>query len=310
MPGCIKKVILRIMIQSCLNTAVKVMLLILLSPSLVNAQLKANKNNWKPLFNGKDLTGWDIKISGHRLNDNYKNTFRYENNMLRVSYDEYQNFDDKYGHMYYREPYSHYILRFEYRFTKNQTPGGEKWNVRNSGIMYHSQSAKSLPFDQDFPVSLEFQTLGGLGSGERHTGNLCTPGTIVHIADTLNSEHCIDSHSKTYHGDGWVKAQIVVLGDSVVHHLIEGDTVLTYTKPQVGEVYWAQGKEDDYTKEWKSKNGMPLKEGYIALQAESHPIDFRNLELLNLKGCMNRKCSNYKSYHIEPGDCDCQKRGR
>jgi Domain of Unknown Function (DUF1080) len=245
---------------------------------------QADERGWEPLFNGKDLTGWDIKIAGHALNDNYKNTFRVEDGMIRISYDEYQRFDDKYGHMYYHKPYSHYKLRFEYRFTGNQTPGGANWNVRNSGIMYHSQSARSLNMNQEFPVSLEVQLLGGLGKGPRTTGNLCTPGTIVHVDGKLNPDHCINSRSKTYEGDQWVRAEIVVLGDSVIHHLIEGDTVFTFQKPRIGEVYWAEGKKDAYSADWLPKNGMALKEGYIALQAESHPIDFRNIRILDLKG--------------------------
>lgn len=238
---------------------------------------------WEPLFNGKDLSGWDIKIAGHALNDNYKNTFRVEDGMIRISYDQYERFDDKYGHMYYHKPYSHYKLRYEYRFTGKQTPGGASWNVRNSGIMYHSQPANSLSFKQEFPVSLEVQLLGGLGTGSRTTGNLCTPGTIVHVDGKLNPNHCINSHSETYNGDQWVQAEIVVLGDSVIHHLIEGDTVFTYQKPRIGEVYWAEGKKDAYYDNWITKNGQALKEGYIALQAESHPIDFRNLRILDLK---------------------------
>ncbi|QHT70920.1 DUF1080 domain-containing protein [Rhodocytophaga rosea] len=284
--------------------------LILFTTGYLWIQPKADpdKKEWKPLFNGKNLEGWDIKIAGHPLNENYKNTFRFENGMVRISYDEYDRFNDKYGHMYYKEPFSHYILRFEYRFTGKQTPGGASWNVRNSGIMFHSQSAKSLTLGQEFPVSLEYQTLGGLDKGERHTGNLCTPGTIVHMDGKLNPNHCIDSDSKTYNGDGWVKGQILVLGDSLISHIVEGDTVLSYQQPQIGEANWAQGKEDAYSAIWKSKNGQALKEGYIALQAESHPIDFRNVELLNLKGCMNKNCPNYKSYYVVPGPCNCKKK--
>ncbi len=265
-----------------------------------------DEREWKPLFNGKDLSGWDIKIAGHELNDNYKNTFRFEDGMVRVVYDEYENFDNKYGHMYYKEPYSHYVLRFEYRFTGDQTPGGASWNVRNSGVMFHSQSAESLTLDQDFPVSLEYQTLGGLGSENRYTGNLCTPGTIVHMNGKLNPAHCIDSNSRTYHGDQWVKAEIIVLGDSLIKHLVNGDTVLAYEKPQIGEADWADGKEDAYTKEWRSKNGAALKEGYIALQAESHPIDFRNVEILNLKGCTDPKSKNYRSYYVVSDGKPCE----
>ena len=180
---------------------------------------KSNSNseeNWLSLFNGKDLSGWDIKFSGHAINDNYKNTFQVEDGMIRVVYDEYENFDDKYGHMYYETPFSYYKIRFDYRFLGQQTPGGQSWNVRNSGIMLHSQSAKSNDFNQDFPVSIEIQLLGGLGKGPRTTGNLCTPGTQVVYKDKLDFTHCISSNSKTYDGDGWVHGEAIILGDQSI----------------------------------------------------------------------------------------------
>lgn len=260
-----------------------------LQASCVQQESEADKEEWESLFNGEDLTGWDIKIAGHEINDNYKNTFRVEDGMLRISYDEYENFDDKYGHMYYQTPYSHYILKFKYRFTGDQTPGGAEWNVRNSGIMYHSQSVEEQTFGQEFPASLEVQLLGGLGTGERHTGNLCTPGTVVYTNGELNPAHCIDSSSKTYEGDQWVSAEIIVLGDSIVHHVVEGDTVLTFENPQLGE-----------------EPGTSLKEGYIAVQAESHPIDFKDIEILNLKGCTNPEAKNYKSYYLVSDNSDCR----
>lgn len=275
------------------------------------AQKKSDSKDWVSIFNGKDLTGWTIKIADRPINDNYKNTFQVENGMMRIKYDQYENFDEKYGHIYYKKPYSYYMLRFEYRFQGKQTPGGAVWNDRNSGVMVHSQSAESLTFEQTFPVSLEMQLLGGLGKGERHTGNLCSPGTKVVIKDRLRLDHCIDSDSKTYDGDQWVKAAIIVLGDSIVHQIIEGDTVLTYEKTQIGggfvseEENWTFSKIKDPS-DWKKKDGMPLKEGYIAMQAESHPIDFKNIEILELVGCTNPKALNYKSYFVKSDNSKCK----
>ncbi|WP_342086887.1 3-keto-disaccharide hydrolase [Dyadobacter sp. OTU695] len=286
-------------------------LLLTLSVSIsVNAQKPADKEEWQSLFNGKDLTGWDVKIAGHKVNDNYKNTFLVEDNMIRVNYKEYDKFTTEYGHMYYNKPYSHYKIRLQYRFTGNQVPGGASWNVRNSGIMLHSQSAASLGLDQDFPISLEMQYLGGLNAGERNTGNLCTPGTIVDIDGKLAEAHCINSSSKTYNGDQWVDAEAIVLGDSIVYHLIGGDTVLVYTNPRIGGGYvgknhtFKDGKVGSES-EWIKKDGTKLGSGYIALQAESHPIDFRNIQLLNLKGCMDPKASNYKSYYVAADNSAC-----
>ena len=275
------------------------------------AQTDVNRRDWQPLFNGKDLSGWDIKIAGQPLNDNYKNTFRVENGILRIAYDQYDTFDGKFGHLYYNQPFSHYVLRFTYRFVGEQTKGGAAWNVRNSGVMLHSQSAASLSPKQDFPVSLELQMLGGLGKGARHTANLCTPGTQVYMRGKLNTAHCIDSDSKTYDGDQWVTVEAIVLGDSLVHHVIEGDTVMTYERPEVGGGFvskqydWRAAGIDngDY---WMSRQNTPLGSGYIALQAESHPIDFRNVEILNLKGCTDPKALNYKSYYVKSDNTQCR----
>ncbi len=245
-------------------------------------QPKSANGGWIQLFNGKDLAGWDIKITGHNLNDNYLNTFRVENGVLKCAYDRYQNFEDKFGHIYYKTPYSHYRLRVEYRFTGNQTPGGAEWNVRNSGVMLHSQPASSLSKNQTFPVSLEMQMLGGLSDGkERTTANLCTPGTRCEMGGQLRTDHCINSTSKTYDGDQWVTVEMLVLGDSLVQHSIDGKVVFEYNKPTVDDderMITYLNMEND----WFEKHRGPLKSGYIALQAESHPVEFRKVELLDL----------------------------
>ena len=253
------------------NTIILPVLLLL---AVSCSSTRTNKENWIQLFNGKDLTGWDIKIKGSPMNENYKNTFRVENGVMVVRYNEYEKFNAEYGHIFYKEPFSHYKLRIEYRFVGEQVPGGQGWAFRNSGVMLHSQSAASMLLDQDFPVSIEAQFLGGDGVSERTTGNVCTPGTHIVMNDQLITQHCISSTSKTYQGDVWVHAEFVVLGDSVIHHIIEGDTVLTYFKPQVG----GTNKPADYP----VPDGTLLKEGFICLQAESHPVEFRKVEVLKL----------------------------
>ena len=249
--------------------------LLLVAVSCGNRTKKTEKEEWIQVFNGKDLTGWDIKIKGSPLNVNYKNTFRVEDGVMKVRYDEYEKFNAEYGHIFYKEPFSKYKLRIEYRFVGNQVPGGQGWAFRNSGVMLHSQSAESMLLDQDFPVSIEAQFLGGNGTDPRSTLNVCTPGTHIVMNDALITNHCNNSTSKTYHGDVWVTAELVVYGDSIVHHIVEGDTVLTYTKPQVG----GTNKPENYP----VPDGILLKEGYICLQAESHPVEFRKVELLKLK---------------------------
>lgn len=259
-----------------------------------------DSKEWISLFNGVDMKDWKPKIRHYALNDNYGNTFRVEDSVLKVSYDQYDSFRMRYGHIFYKDKFSYYLLDIEYRFTGDQATGGEGWARRNSGVMVHGQPPESMLKDQDFPVSIEVQLLGGLGEGERTTLNLCTPGTHVVMHDSLMTDHCVNSTSKTYDGDQWVKARILVLGDSLIAHIIDGDTVLQYSKPQIGG-----GVVNGYDSAYKT-DGTPLTEGSISLQSESHPIEFRKVKLLNLKGCTDRKAKNYKSYFVASDNSSCR----
>jgi len=275
------------------------LLVLLLTVGFISAQNDPNKKEWIQLFNGKNLEGWDIKIKGHELNDNYRNTFRAPGLKDVVSYDQYDKFNSDFGHIFYREKFSYYLLVVEYRFLGNQVQGGPEWGLRNSGAMLHSQSAKSMLKDQDFPISIEAQFLGGSGTGNRTTANLCTPGTHVEMNGALVTQHCINSKSKTYHGEQWVRVEMEVLGSERIRHMIEGQTVIEYQKPQVG------GPNVSNFDPAAKPDGKLLEEGYISLQAESHPVEFRKVELLNLVGCKDPKASNYKSYIVKEDNSKC-----
>lgn len=232
---------------------------------------------WLNIFNGRDLTDWQPKFSGHDLGENFANTFRVEDGILKVAYDNYDKFDGEFGHLYYKDKFSHYRIRLEYRFVGNQLPGGPDWGYRNSGIMLHCQPPRSIRKDQDFPVCIEAQLLGGDGQNQRSTGNVCTPGTHIVMDDTLITNHCTDSSSQTYHGEQWVTAEIEVRGSQLIRHIINGNIVLEYRDPQFDP------DDPDTAKLIQANNGqLILSEGYIALQAESHPVHFRNIRLLPL----------------------------
>ena len=232
---------------------------------------------WTPLFNGTDLTGWTPKIRGLPLGEDPMGTFRVEEGLLTVGYERYGDFGDRFGHLFFQEPHSHYRLLVEYRFVGEQATGGQGWALRNSGVMVHAQSPQSMLPDQDFPISVEVQFLGGDGTGARPTANLCTPGTHVHMDGALLEEHCTNSTSDTFHDDAWVTVEVVVRGDESITHIVEGDTVLAYTRPLVGG-----GVVSGFDPEAKP-DGTPLTEGYIALQSESHPIQFRRVLLQALE---------------------------
>lgn len=263
----------------CIQVAVAVGVavgLLFQASSAAGQEAKPSNDSWITLFNGKDLTGWTPKIKGYEVGENFGETFRVENGMMKVSYDQYTTFDRKFGHIFYKDKFSHYRLKIEYRFIGEQCPGGEGWATRNSGVMLHCQPPETIAKDQDFPVSIEVQFLGGLGKGPRTTGNLCTPGTHVVMNGELIKRHCTNSKSQTHDGDQWVTAEVEVRGDKTIKHFINGEEVLAYEQPQYDD--------SDATARPLIKDGQKLiKEGYISLQSESHPIEFRKVELLPLK---------------------------
>ena len=259
----------------------------------------AEEEEWIQLFNGQNLDGWIPKIRGYDLGENFGNTFRVVDGAMQVGYEAYENFDQRFGHIFHEKPFSYYILVVEYRFVGEQSKGGPGWAVRNSGIMVHSQSPDSMGKDQTFPISIEIQLLGGTGEGQRTTMNLCTPGTNVVFSGKLVTKHCTNSSSKTYHGDQWVRAEVMVLGSAVIRHIAEGQVVLEYEMPQTGG-----GNVHGHDPADK-RDGRLMDSGYISLQSESAPIEFRKIALLNLEGCMDSKALNYRSYFVksQPDRC-------
>lgn len=232
----------------------------------------AEEAKWVSVFNGKDLTGWSPKIRGCKAGENFQNTFRVQDGVLKVDYSDYSQWDNRFGHLFYEKKFSSYRLRLEYRFTGEQLKGGPGWAFRNSGVMVHSESPATMEIEQDFPTSLEVQILGGSGKGPRTTGNLCTPGTHVEINGKLETAHCISSNSKTFDGDQWVKLEIEVRGNKLIRHLIHGEEVISYTKPQYGG--------DAHSEALAVVAGdRMISEGYFCLQSESHPVEFKNIEI-------------------------------
>jgi hypothetical protein len=275
-------------------------IVVLVNFSFVSSPQK-EKQDWISLFNGKDIKNWTVKIHHHEVGDNYGNTFRVEDKMIKVRYDQYDKFNERYGHLYFNTPYAYYHLSLEYRFTGTWRKDAPSYTILNSGIMFHSQDPHTMPKEQDWPISVEMQFLAGLGDGKpRPTGNMCSPGTDVIFEGKKDPRHCINSTSKTYPKEEWVKADLIVLGDSLITHFINGEQVLQYAKPQIGG-----GVANRYDPALKI-DGKLLKEGFVALQSEGQEIDFRNIKLLNLEGCMNSKSKSYKSYYVKSNAAKCR----
>ncbi|MDF2158598.1 DUF1080 domain-containing protein [Algoriphagus sp. CAU 1675] len=236
--------------------------------------LVPSRSEWKVLFNGKDLEGWIPKIHHHDVGDNYASTFRVKDGAIEVNYDEYGSFEERYGHLFYEKPFSSFHLKWEYRFTDQWLEDAPNYTYRNSGVMFHSQAPETILKEQDWPISVEWQMYAEEEEGvPRPTGNMCSPGTDVEFEGKIDERHCINSSAPTFQWDEWVKADLIVYEDSIVHHLVNGDTVLTYKFPQVGG-----GVANRYDPAYKV-DGTPLKSGYIGLQSEGQGVLFREIKI-------------------------------
>jgi hypothetical protein len=231
-------------------------------------------NAWVPIFNGKDLQGWTPKFTGSAVGENYRDTFRVEDGRLVVSYEGYETFEGQFGHLFYAKKLSHYRLRLEYRFLGEQTPGAPDWALMNSGIMFHAQAPETMSADQAFPVCVEAQILGD--DGKRTSGNLCSPGTHVMMKGELVTEHCVRTSELTTPLGTWTSFEIEVHGGDSILHKLNGQVVTEYSQPTLDP--------SDPDAKGMLDRGIPtaVVDGYVALQAESHPVEFRNVELMLL----------------------------
>jgi hypothetical protein len=237
---------------------------------LLTACASTPEPQWVSIFNGRDLSGWTPKFTHHPLGENVNDTFRVEQGMLVVSYDRWTAFGGQFGHLFYETPYSHYRIRLEYRFVGEQVPGGPEWAVRNNGIMVHSQPPETMTLDQNFPNSVEAQLLGRDGVAPRTTANLCTPGISVLLnGERAGGGHCYNSDQQGPAPGEWASVEMEVQGSQVIRHIVNGRVVMEYSEPQVDNVSpWSPTRV--------------LSSGYIALQAESHGTEIRNIELMAL----------------------------
>jgi len=237
------------------------------------AEASDNEDGWIELFNGENLDGWTPKIRGEEYGEDKRETFRVEDGLLTNSYENYETFDAAFGHLFYKDTFSHYRLLVEYRFVGEQVEGGPGWAFRNNGIMIHGQDPATMALNQEFPVSVEVQLLGGDGENERSTANMCSPGTHVVIDGKLERRHCINSTSKTIHGDAWVTVEVEVRGNDVIRHFVDGEQVMEYTNPQLDD------RDRDAIRLIDQGHEIMLSSGTISIQSESHPTQFRRIAL-------------------------------
>lgn len=240
----------------------------------VNDATTEKKSNWIQIFNGKDLEGWTWKINSYPLGENFGNTFRVENGILMVRYDGYgPDLKNRFGTLYFDRKLTDYRLKVEYRFVGNTAPGAPEWGCRDSGIQFHGQPPSSQELNQPFPICLEYNFHGGNGTDDRPLGALCTNGMFVEIDGEKNATKCVPATiSRTFHGDQWVTAEIDIK-DGKITHYVNGEEILSYSNPTYDPT-------NEASKKLMVGNDTVVHGGYVSLQSNSHPIDFRKIALL------------------------------
>lgn len=291
--------------------ALRIAALLLLAWAALPAMGGPNDTVWTKLWTGNNLNDWDIKFAGSALNTNYNNTFRAVDGNLEVNYTGWTSFSTQFGHAGYKHrQFSFYVLRAEFQHWGTRPSGAPGWALQNNGLMLHSQSVASMGPNQDFPVSLETQLLGSgnVESDNNSTLNLCTPGTAFYTqptGGTRNDSHCYSAANNTRPpAETWAWATIVVYGDSIIRHYngpsATGTPTLTYYRPVRATNSGAGGVTINVV------NNERLTQGYILIQAETHPYRFRTLEVADLVGCMTPSSPNYKSYYLRHDAAACE----
>ena len=211
---------------------------------------------WIQLFDGENIHGWTPKFVGYDLGVNFRNTFVVRDGFLTICYDNYkQGFGDNIGYLFYKDEFSHYVLRVEYRFLGARSSTLVESSVQTCGLMLHGQSAETMNKGQRRPVSVaarlldEYTGLHG-AQGEGRADNL----SLNTKADASQLE------GKQQEADQWITSIVEVHGGRVIRHKSGGLLIAEYKKPS-------------------RRDGSLLDSGTISLQANSCPIQFRKIEL-------------------------------
>jgi hypothetical protein len=245
------------------------------SSTIITTESK-NAGKWVSLFNGKNLNNWEPKIAGFPLGENFGNTFRVENGILSIRYDKYDSFKNRFGALYFDKKFTNYRLKVEYRFVGTTTPGAPSWGFKDGGIQFHSQSPSSVGINQPFPVCLEFNCHGGNGREDRPTGEACVSGITIEILGKRNTSNCtLPNVKKTFSGEEWITAEIDV-NNGKISHFVNGEKIIQYENPRLDP-------SNALAKAMIDDGSDIVKDGYISLQSNSHPMDFRKIEIMEYR---------------------------
>jgi hypothetical protein len=244
------------------------LLLLSLSCNTNKNTTEKNTQNWVALFNGKNLDNWIPKIAGYKLGENFGNTFRVENGILSTRYDAYDNFKNRFGALYYNKKFSNFRLRVEYRFVGDTVAGAPSWGYQDGGIQYYCQAPQTMDINQPFPVCLEYNLLGTRPSGE-----ICANGIYVLVGGKRNEDYCTPPVVQVVPPkDQWSTAEIDVRNGKMTQY-VNGVPVISFSNPRYDST-------KAIAKQFITPGNDMVQDGYISLQSNSHPMDFRKIEIM------------------------------
>ena len=232
-------------------------------------------DGWRTLFDGRTLDGWTPKIVGHAAGEDPLNTFKVKDGAIVVGYEEYGGqFKGRFGHLFYKTPFKAYRLSFKYRVVGEPLKGTPSYAFYNSGVMVAAQSPQSMTLNQAFPVSSEAQILAIYAPEKRTTGNVCTPGTNIYMDGVMVRLHCTNSKIAALPVGVWVELEVEVSPIGVVTQRINGETAMVYNQVEYDP-------KDATARPLIAAAGgaLAIHEGYIALQAEGQPIEFKDVRI-------------------------------
>lgn len=252
---------------------------------------QTSTSGWKPLMNGKDLTGWDTylgpafdtltgKHGGNPLgiNTDPRKTFSIvmEDNKpaLRIS-------GEYFGGISTQNEFTNYHLRLEFKWGKLKWAPRKK-EKRDSGLLYHAVGPQGAGYGfwlraQEFQIqegdcgdywsidkSIVDVPATEVKSGEFRydpAGHLRTFG-----AGKDGVLRCFKYPDAEKRSGEWNIIEVYCFGDTSVH-VVNGKTVMTlFHSRQPG----------------KDGNDMPLTKGKIQLQSEGAEVFYRDIVMKNI----------------------------
>jgi hypothetical protein len=246
-----------------------------------NPAPEAPASDWKPLFNGKDLTGFYTFLQKHGKNSDPDHVITIEDGTIHL----YKNAKDGenvvMGYIGTEKDYGDYHLKFQYRWGVKKFEPRYKLK-RDAGLYYHIQGKDAV-----WPQALQYQveqtnvadliTLYGF-----HVDTWLDPKTAqdkmpAFLPQTQGGkEYDMGGKGIAYQkhlaGDhelgGWNTAEIIAKGTSVTH-ILNGKVL-------------NEAKNVRLIDPEKGGDAKPVSRGRIALEIEAAEVYFRNVEIREL----------------------------